>query len=89
MDGRVFQLTDFLKPAAGEPVRSVITRSDDAAVVAWCVLPGQVLAAHVHPEGQDTWTVLSGTGQYQTDSARYSQTNVPGTGGYCFLRTRK
>lgn len=69
MDSRVFQVADFLKPAAGEPLRSVIARSEDAAIVAWCVLPGQVLAAHVHPDGQDTWTVLSGTGCYQTDGA--------------------
>lgn len=66
---RAFTVADFLKPADGEPVRSVITQSADAAVVAWTVKPGQTLSAHVHPEGQDTWTILSGTGRYRVDEA--------------------
>lgn len=64
---RLFRIADFLQPADGEPIRSVITESADAAVVAWCVLPGQSIAAHVHPDGQDTWTILSGYGEYRLD----------------------
>ncbi|WP_253192373.1 cupin domain-containing protein, partial [Klebsiella pneumoniae] len=26
--------------------------------------PGQEIAAHIHPHGQDTWTVLSGMADY-------------------------
>jgi quercetin dioxygenase-like cupin family protein len=33
-------------------------------IVVWHVLPGQEIAAHVHPNGQDTWTVLSGAAEY-------------------------
>jgi quercetin dioxygenase-like cupin family protein len=63
---RVFASADFFRPTAeGEPIRSVVTESADAVVVAWCVLPGQRIAAHVHPHGQDTWTILSGEGEYQ------------------------
>jgi len=62
---RAFKVASFLKPADGEPIRSVITESIDAAVVAWHVKPGQRISAHVHPWGQDTWTVLSGRGEYQ------------------------
>jgi quercetin dioxygenase-like cupin family protein len=65
---RVFIVSDFLVPADGEPVRSVITQSADAAVVAWIVKPGQTLSAHVHPEGQDTWTILSGRGSDRVDA---------------------
>jgi len=36
--------------------------------VAWHVKPGQTIKAHVHPRGQDSWTILSGEGDYQTDS---------------------
>jgi quercetin dioxygenase-like cupin family protein len=32
--------------------------------VAWHVKPGQRIPAHVHPDGQDTWTILSGSGEY-------------------------
>ena len=64
---RIFNSTDFMQPSDDEPIRSVITRSDDAAVVAWFVKPGQRLAGHVHPQGQDTWILRSGTGLYQLD----------------------
>ncbi|WP_224085369.1 cupin domain-containing protein [Enterobacter cloacae] len=30
----------------------------------WHVHPGQEIAAHIHPHGQDTWTVLSGMADY-------------------------
>ena len=61
---RYFKVADFLQPADGEPIRSVITESVDAAVIGWCVKPGQRISAHVHPDGQDTWTILSGCGRY-------------------------
>ena len=61
---RLFKIADFLHPADGEPIRSVITESADSAVVAWYVKPGQDISAHVHPDGQDTWIILSGTGEY-------------------------
>jgi quercetin dioxygenase-like cupin family protein len=36
----------------------------EAVVVAWHVNPGQQIAAHLHPHGQDTWIILSGEGEY-------------------------
>ena len=66
---RLFKITDYLHPADGEPLRSVITESADSAVVAWHVKPGQRISAHVHPDGQDTWTILSGSGEYLVGSA--------------------
>jgi len=61
---RIFQSAHFFQPADGEPLRSVITESSDAVVVAWHVKPGQRIASHVHPQGQDTWTILAGHGEY-------------------------
>lgn len=75
---RHFKVADFLQPADGEPIRSVITESTDAAVVAWHVNPGQRVSAHVHPEGQDTWTVLFGRGQYQLAADGQSTPLAPG-----------
>ncbi len=63
---RIFHSAEHFQPADGEPIRVVVTESPDAAVVAWHVRPGQTIAAHTHPEGQDTWTILSGQGQYRT-----------------------
>ena len=70
---RIFHSAAFLQPSEGEPTRSVVTESPDATIVAWHVKPGQRIAAHVHPEGQDTWTVLSGEGDYQLDAAGNTQ----------------
>jgi quercetin dioxygenase-like cupin family protein len=75
---RVFQIAHFLQPAAGEPLRSVITESADAAVVAWHVQPGQRITPHIHPHGQDTWTLMAGQGDYQVDA---TGTTVPVAAG--------
>ncbi|BAY17563.1 cupin 2 conserved barrel domain protein [Anabaenopsis circularis NIES-21] len=64
---RIFKSTDFFQPTDGEPIRSVVTESPDAVVVAWYVKPGQEIGAHIHPYGQDTWTILSGSGEYYLD----------------------
>ena len=63
---RVFQSNQYMQPSDGEPVRSVIVETREAVIVAWYVKPGQRIAAHIHPAGQDTWTILSGHGEYQT-----------------------
>lgn len=67
-----------MQPAQGEPIRSVVVQTADAVVVAWHVKPRQRIAAHVHPQGQDTWTILAGTGQYQVDGEGATQVLVPG-----------
>jgi quercetin dioxygenase-like cupin family protein len=75
---RIFQSAEFLLPSKGDPIRSVVTQSAHATVVAWCVQPGQRIAAHTHPQGQDTWTILSGCGEYQLDAAGAARTLLPG-----------
>jgi quercetin dioxygenase-like cupin family protein len=62
---RIYAIDGFQQPADGEPIRSVITESLDAAVIAWYVKPGQSIHPHRHPDGQDTWVILSGRGHYQ------------------------
>jgi quercetin dioxygenase-like cupin family protein len=66
---RAFQVAQHLQANDGEPIRSVVHETADATIVAWTVKPGQRISAHVHPTGQDTWTVIAGEGQYQTDAA--------------------
>lgn len=75
---RIFKSAHHMQPSDGEPIRSVITQSTQAVVVGWYVKPGQKIAAHVHPQGQDTWTVLSGVGEYQLEADGASQTIGPG-----------
>ena len=66
---RIFTAADHFAPSVGDPVRSVVTESAEAVIVAWTVAPGQRIAAHIHPHGQDTWTILSGGGDYLLDAA--------------------
>jgi quercetin dioxygenase-like cupin family protein len=65
---RIFSSSEFFQPTDdGEPIRSVITESKESVVVAWYIKPGQEIPAHLHPNGQDTWTILSGAGDYYLD----------------------
>ncbi|MFM2313238.1 MAG: hypothetical protein RLZZ04_2514 [Cyanobacteriota bacterium] len=64
---RIFTSSQFFQPTDGEPIRSVVTESQDAVVVTWYVKPGQEISPHIHPNGQDTWTILSGRGEYYLD----------------------
>ncbi|MBD0268185.1 MAG: cupin domain-containing protein [Cyanobacteria bacterium Co-bin8] len=75
---RVFSSSSFFQPADGEPIRSVITESKDAVVVAWHIKPGQEISAHIHPNGQDTWTILTGKGEYFLDKAGTTKSIVAG-----------
>jgi quercetin dioxygenase-like cupin family protein len=65
---RIFCSTDFFQATDGEPIRSVVTQSKAAAVVAWYLKQGQEIPRHVHPQGQDTWTLLAGKGHYYLDT---------------------
>lgn len=68
-DFRVFRSQDYFQLSDNEPIRSVINSSPDANIVVWYIKPGQSIAPHRHPYGQDTWTILSGEGDYVRDEA--------------------
>lgn len=75
---RIFNSSEFLQPTDGEPIRSVVAESKDAVVVAWYIKPGQEIPAHIHPHGQDTWTILAGKGNYYLDDAGTTKSIVAG-----------
>jgi quercetin dioxygenase-like cupin family protein len=64
---RILDSSKFFQPTDGEPIRSVISESPEATIVAWYIQPQQSISAHLHPSGQDTWTILSGQGEYYLD----------------------
>lgn len=66
---RIFKSSKFFQPTDGEAIRSVVSESKDAVIVAWYIKPGQEIPAHIHPYGQDTWTILAGSGEYYLDKA--------------------
>lgn len=66
---RIFEIPDYVQISSDEaPIRSVVSESSEAVVVMWYLLPGQRIPPHFHPEGQDTWTVLSGQGIYSLNA---------------------
>ncbi|AFY75257.1 cupin domain-containing protein [Synechococcus sp. PCC 7502] len=73
MTSRVFASSNFLEPSDAEPIRTVVTESEHAAVIAWHLNPHQIISAHIHPYGQDTWTILAGEGQYFLDETGNTQ----------------
>ena len=75
---RVYKSQDYMQPSADEPIRSVIVESAHSVIVAWHVKPGQTIAPHTHPDGQDTWTILSGEGRYQVDADGNAVSIAPG-----------
>ena len=70
---RIFNSADFFQETDGEPIRSVVTESPDAVVVAWHIKPDQTISPHLHPNGQDTWTIISGQGEYYLDEIGSTQ----------------
>jgi quercetin dioxygenase-like cupin family protein len=64
---RIFNSSKFFQSNDTAPIRVVVAESPDATIVAWQVEPKQEIPAHIHPYGQDTWTILSGTGEYYLD----------------------
>jgi quercetin dioxygenase-like cupin family protein len=75
---RIFPSSKFFQPTAGEPIRAVVTESPHAVVVAWSLYPGQEIPAHLHPHGQDSWTILTGKGEYYLDRSGKTQSIVAG-----------
>lgn len=73
---RIFSVSDYLRPSDDEPIRSVVLETIDSAVVVWHAHPGQEIPAHVHPHGQDTWTVISGEAAYYQGGGLISQIKV-------------
>lgn len=71
---RIVNNAFFMQPSDNEPIRSVVSESAHAVIVAWYVKPGQTILPHTHPQGQDTWTILAGEGRYFLDANGASQT---------------
>ena len=77
-ENRIFHSADYLQPTDGAPIRSVIAESPASTIVAWYIQPQQEIPAHIHPHGQDTWTILAGQGEYYLDRAGTTKSIVKG-----------
>jgi quercetin dioxygenase-like cupin family protein len=77
-ENRIFHSSKFFQPTDGEPIRSVIAESPESTIVAWQIQPQQEIPPHIHPHGQDTWTILAGKGEYYLDLEGTTRSIVKG-----------
>lgn len=61
---RIFNAMECSRPNPAEVERTVVHQTPEAALVVWHLLPGQDIAPHRHPAGQDTWVVVAGEADY-------------------------
>lgn len=57
---RIFTTNEHTRPNPDQVERVVVAQSEHAALVVWHLRPGQAIAPHRHPRGQDTWVVIAG-----------------------------
>ena len=63
MESRIFSVAKHIRPSDGEPIRSVVLETEGLSSCCLAYPSGQEITAHIHPDGQDTWTVISGEGR--------------------------
>jgi quercetin dioxygenase-like cupin family protein len=64
MNERIFDPTTYTQFNDQAATVIEITKTENSSIAIWAVKPGQVVTAHYHPNGQDTWIVLQGTLNY-------------------------
>jgi quercetin dioxygenase-like cupin family protein len=53
-----------------------IIQTENSSIALWGVKPGQIVQAHLHPDGQDTWVMLRGTLTYYLGNDRSQSLNA-------------
>lgn len=64
MKTRIFPLEADVRFSDEVATVTEIIQTENASIAIWGVKPGQIVEAHYHPEGQDTWVMLRGTLTY-------------------------
>lgn len=61
---RIFPLEAAVRFSDEVATVTEIIQTENASIAIWGVKPGQIVQAHFHPDGQDTWVMLRGTLTY-------------------------
>ncbi len=64
MKSRIFALEDCVRFSDGGATVTEIIQTENSSIAIWGVKPDQIVEAHCHPDGQDTWVMLRGTLTY-------------------------
>lgn len=61
---RIFELEAYVRFSDQSATVTEIIQTENSSIAIWGVKPGQIIQAHYHPDGQDTWVMLKGTLSY-------------------------
>ena len=64
LNSRIFALEAHVRFSEEAATVTEIIQTENSSIAIWGVKPGQIVKAHSHPNGQDTWVVLRGTLTY-------------------------
>ena len=64
MKSRLFALESHVRFSEQVATVTEIIETENSSIAIWGVKPGQMVQAHFHPDGQDTWVMLRGTLTY-------------------------
>jgi len=64
MNERIFSLESQVRFSDESATVTEIINTENSSIAIWGVKPGQIVQAHLHPDGQDTWLMLRGTLTY-------------------------
>ena len=64
MKARIFALEAHVRFSDRVATVTEIIESENSSIAIWGVKPGQIVQAHCHPDGQDTWVMIRGTLTY-------------------------
>lgn len=64
INSRLFALEAHVRFSEEVATVTEISETENSSIAIWGVRPGQIVQAHLHPDGQDTWVMLRGTLTY-------------------------
>ena len=76
MDTRIFSLEASVVFSDRAATVTEIIQTENSSIAIWGVKPGQIVQAHCHPDGQDTWVMLQGTLTYYLGNGQSQSLNV-------------
>ena len=76
MNNRIFSLESHVRFSDTSATVTEIIQTENSSIAIWGVKPGQIVQAHLHPDGQDTWVMLRGTLTYYLGNGESQNLNT-------------
>jgi len=76
MKDRIFALEAYVRFSEEVATVTEIIESENSSIAIWGVKQGQIVQAHFHPDGQDTWVMLRGTLTYYLGNGESQSLNA-------------